>query len=204
VSEAQALPWWTRHPAAAAALLGFAVHLGSLGGGFLYDDQRVILENTSLYDLGNLRWLLMYDKARPLLNLSWALNYAVSGYAPWSYHLVNLALHAANAALVTVLFGRLARDRPPVAFAAGALFAVTPMAVETVGYVASRSTALATFFILITLLLAVTGLERRSWVYIGAALVANVLALASKEEAASIRCTCCCSTGSSCRSPARR
>ena len=182
-----AAPWWSRHPAAAAALLGFVVHIGSLAGGFLYDDQRVILENTSLFDLGNLRWVLSYDKTRPLLNLTWALNYAVSGYAPWSYHMVNLALHAANAALVTLLFGRLTRDRGPrLAFAAGALFAVTPMAVETVGYVASRSTALATLFMLITLLLAIEGLERGSWTYIAGALGANLLALASKEEAASI------------------
>ncbi len=43
---------------------------------------------------------------RPLLNLSLAVNYAVSGYQVWSYHAANLAIHILGALL---LFGVLRR-----------------------------------------------------------------------------------------------
>src|SRR5262245_64362591 len=81
-----------------AALLAFLVFLPSLGNPFLYDDLIVIVDNLSIRDIGAPMSVLLYDRARPLLNLSWAINYSMSGLEPWSYHLVNALIHAGNAA----------------------------------------------------------------------------------------------------------
>jgi Flp pilus assembly protein TadD len=180
---------WRRHIPLAAAALAFLVYLPSLRSGFLYDDQGVVVDNRAIRDLGALRQVLRADPSRPLLSLTWALNYAVSGLQPWPYHLVNVVIHAANAALVASLFAwmaaRAGRARPEACALAGAcLFAATPMAVETVAYVSSRSTALAALFVLASLRVAVSVLERFTAARLGASLSLFVLGLATKEDAA--------------------
>ncbi|HEY3119736.1 MAG TPA: tetratricopeptide repeat protein [Vicinamibacteria bacterium] len=178
-------------PSLIAGAVAFALYLPSVGGGFLYDDQRVVVDNRAIRDLHDLRTVLLSEPARPLLGLTWAVNFALSGLRPWSYHLVNVAIHAANAALVASLFLWMARRRgrpgpSGQATAAACLFAVSPMAVETVAYVSSRSTALAALFALATLRLAVDCLTRRAPGRLALALLCYAAALASKEEAASV------------------
>jgi hypothetical protein len=184
-------PWWSR-PAVAAACVAVLVFLPSLWGGFFYDDQHVIVDNRQIRNLGALGTILRYEPARPILGLSWALNHAVAGLTPWPYHLVNVLIHAANAALLGLLFlwmavrADLAHPRR-IALVGASLFAATPMAVETVAYVSSRSTALASLFVLASLVLALPLLEgRRSTGRGFAAVAVFLLALATKEEAASL------------------
>lgn len=172
------------------AALGLLVYLPSLGGGFLYDDQHVVVDNIYIRDVGQFGTVLRHDPARPLLGLSWALNHAVAGLRPWPYHLVNVLLHAGNAALVASLFlwmaGRWRRVGGRGAAALGAcLFAASPMAAETVAYVSSRSTALATLFGLASLRLGVGALEG-SGRRLASAVGLYLAALATKEEAAAV------------------
>ena len=181
---------WARRAPFVAAAVALLVHLPSLGGGFIYDDVPTVLDNRSIRDLGQLGSVLRYEPSRPFLGLTWALNYAVAGATPWPYHLVNVLIHAANAALVASLFLWMAsrgRPRPHLtALWGGCLFAATPMAAETVAYVASRSTALASLLGLASLRLAVGCLEAASPRRLAAALGCFALALATKEEAACI------------------
>jgi Tfp pilus assembly protein PilF len=165
------------------------VYLPSLAGGFLYDDVYLIVHNRSLRHLGDLGTVLSADPTRPLLSLTFALNYALGGLAAWHYHLVNVLVHAGNAALVGALFAWMARrsGKPPaVAMVAASLFAVTPMAAETVAYVASRSTLLSTFFALASLNLAVRAPEGGTRRRVALALAFFLLALATKEEAVAL------------------
>jgi tetratricopeptide (TPR) repeat protein len=182
--------WLDRAPLVAAAVAA-ATYAPSLFGGFLYDDGELIVRNPSIRSLRALSTVLAYEPARPLLNLSWALNYAVSGLDPWSYHLVNVLIHAANAALLASLFlwmGRKSgRAAPEAAALVGAcLFAASPMAAETVAYVASRSSALVAFFAFLSLRLAVRGLESGRRRPLALSVGAFLLALATKEEAAAV------------------
>ena len=89
---------------ALAALVAIAVYAPSLAGGFLYDDIPILVGNRHIQDLGALGTVLRYEPARPLLGLTWALNYAAAGTTPWPYHAVNVLIHAGNAALVASLF----------------------------------------------------------------------------------------------------
>jgi len=191
VAIASAADRWAARGPLLAALLALAAYAPSLGGGFLYDDIHVVVDNRRIRDLGAMGTVLRYEPARPVLNLTWALNYAAGGLAPWTYHLVNVAIHAGNAALVASLFLWMARrsprrETPGAALFAAGLFAVTPMAAETVAYVSSRSTALAALFGLGSLRLATRVLTQPSARHVAGALFLFALALGTKEEAAAI------------------
>ncbi|HET7292240.1 MAG TPA: hypothetical protein VFM88_07440 [Vicinamibacteria bacterium] len=177
----------TRRAPLLAAALAFLVYLPSLGGRFVYDDVGNIVANRSLGG-GSLGPILRSEPARPLLNLTWALNHSISGLEPWSYHLLNALIHAGNAALAFSLLLWMARRAGRLHAEASSLlgaclFAVTPMAVETVAYVSSRSTALCSLFALASLRLAVSALDGPSLRRTLGALVFFVLALLTKEEA---------------------
>jgi tetratricopeptide (TPR) repeat protein len=149
-------------------LLGIAAYAGSLGGRFLYDDVPGIVENPSLRSL---RTALappaggLPESGRPLVNLSFALNYAAGGLRPWGYHAVNLLIHLLAGA---VLFGIVRRTWPgerPAAFAAAvaALWVVHPLQAESVAYVSQRAEALLGLCCLLTLYGFIRGWLGLSW-----------------------------------------
>ena len=151
---------------AAVVLIGCLVYLNALHNPFVYDDHRLILENTSLYRLFDFRTIVLHDMARPVANLSFAVDYAVWGARPFGFHLTNLLLHLLNVALLFWLAQRIVVDRAnrgpeasqtgssagsvksTLPVAAAALLAVHPMLTESVGYASSRSEVLcATLFL---------------------------------------------------------
>src|SRR5262249_38646108 len=88
---------------------------------------------------------------RPLLLVTMALNYRLSGLEPWSYHVVNLLLHW----IVTLLVFRIVRDHlwlgddvTPVALGAALIVALHPPNTEPVNYVSARPALLTAAFYL--------------------------------------------------------
>ncbi|HUJ45416.1 MAG TPA: tetratricopeptide repeat protein, partial [Opitutaceae bacterium] len=74
----------------------FAVYANSFSGSFIFDDLLSIPQNPTIRSL--LTSLTppgggVTVTGRPLLNLSFALNYALSGDQVWSYHALNLLIH---------------------------------------------------------------------------------------------------------------
>jgi Flp pilus assembly protein TadD len=137
-------------------------YANSLHGPFVYDDVVSIPNNPTIHGIASSLHPPSGDgttvEARPLLNLSLALNYAASGHDVGSYHLVNLLIHA-GAALLLFGFGALAlrlqqasvRFRAgavPIAGAVALLWAVHPLQTESVTYVIQRAESLAGLFIL--------------------------------------------------------
>ncbi len=137
------------------------VYANSLDNGFHYDDEHSIQKNVHIRDLGNLgrfftdpsTFSVDHDKGmfRPLLLISYALNYAYGEYEVAGYHWVNLLLHAANACLLWGLLMALGMGRR-AALLAGLLFALHPLGSEPVNYISSRSESLAALFYLAGLL----------------------------------------------------
>ena len=91
-------------------LLVLLVYGGSLEAPFVYDDTLAIPENQTirrLWPLTDVLWPQseggLTVSGRPILNLSFALNYAISGTDVWSYHVFNILLHAGSALLVLML-----------------------------------------------------------------------------------------------------
>jgi hypothetical protein len=84
---------------------------------------------------------------------SFRLNHAVGGLRPFGYHLVNVALHAAVAALVVLVAVRAGCSSGGGALA-GLLFAAMPIHTEAVANVVGRAELLAALFALLAVLLA--------------------------------------------------
>jgi tetratricopeptide (TPR) repeat protein len=87
----------------------------------------------------------------PLTWMSHMLDCQLFGLRPAGHHLVNLAFHLANTLLCFGLLRRLTGAIWPSAFVA-ALFALHPLHVESVAWVAERKDVLSGFFFFLTLL----------------------------------------------------
>jgi hypothetical protein len=172
------------------------VYLTALPNPFVYDDNRVVVNNPSIVSLSNVEAIAIFEPARPVVNFSYAIDEAVWGLHPFGFHVTNLALHVLAVLLVYFFARRLAEDwderapegamavRPPVvAFATALVFAVHPIMTEAVGYVSGRSELLCGVFLLSAFLAMRAWMRERTggWLALGAVLW--VLALASKEIA---------------------
>jgi protein O-mannosyl-transferase len=176
----------------AAAL---AAYSRSFGGPFLYDDLDSILGNPTLRSLSTALFPPpgLTVSGRPVLNLSFAANYAVSGTAVWSYHALNLAIHSAAALLLFGIVRRTlsspaVRPRPEpeslgLAFGVSLLWALHPLQTESVAYVVQRAESLMGFFYLLMLYafvrFAAPGRGSPGWAAVSVA--ACLLGMATKE-----------------------
>jgi tetratricopeptide (TPR) repeat protein len=166
-----------------------AGNLNALFADFVWDDRLLIIGNSSVKRLDALPALFSqpFLKAyyRPVVMLSFAIEYAIYGLRPWGFHLTNLLLHAANAMLVFLLLERVARSRR-TAFIAALLFAVHP-ANKAVITINDRTGLFAAFFFISAMLLYLEfrrsqGGGRRALSYAGCCIL-FALGLFSKEEA---------------------
>jgi hypothetical protein len=141
---------------AASALVAAWVYRPLVTSGFfLSDDHFLLHEATAGWQLWpSAPWLLTgtrHDEMwRPLGTLSWWLSYQVAGQSARAFYLSSLVLHVANAALVGWLAWRL-RFGVLGAIATGGVFALHPIAVESVGWLAARYDLLAIFLALVAL-----------------------------------------------------
>jgi tetratricopeptide (TPR) repeat protein len=165
-------PAWTESRAARTwagvgiALAGFASYANSFGVPFVYLDVAAIVDNPSIRHLWPI-WSALRPPTdgsltvggRPLLNLSLALNYAISGTQPWSYHLVNVLIHVlAGLTLFGVVRRTIIRihaisggwDIIP-AFLVALVWTVHPLQTESVTYIVQRAESLMGLFYLLTL-----------------------------------------------------
>ena len=121
-----------------------------------WDDNRYVTENPYLrsLDLPNL-WAMFtrfyFANYAPVVLLSFALDYRVWGLQPFGYHLTSLLLHGLNVALAYAVARRLLGSRTG-ALVAALVFAVHPLQVEAVVWVAGRKTLLCGSFALLALL----------------------------------------------------
>src|SRR5580692_12966362 len=96
----------------------------------------------------------------PLTWISLMLDASIYGLWPGGYHLTNVLLHTANVLLVFATFARLTGQQLPSA-AVAALFAVHPLHVQSVAWIAERKDVLSMFFGLLSLWCYVRSAKRR-------------------------------------------
>lgn len=159
----------TRLVGVGLVLAVLALYLPSLGVPFEYDDKVEILQNRVIRSPGEVGPMWEYNPFRVLLMYTFAWDVWAWGLLrPAPYRLENILIHIANALLVLGWVTRLAPKLAPdwdaarrglLAGAAGLVFAVHPLAIESVTYVSGRSASLATFFVLLS-----------AWSYLGYAL----------------------------------
>jgi len=87
---------------------------GGLDNPLFFDDSEAIVANESIRALGTALSPPAQTPVagRPVVNLSFALNYAVSGLSPRSYRVLNLFLHVLDALLAWLLLRELLAREP--------------------------------------------------------------------------------------------
>jgi len=179
--------------AAAAAVI---VYLPALGNRFALDDGSIVERNPAAHSVGAA--LRAFDRSywpaengagqwRPLVILSFAADWQLSGGSPTWLHAVNLIWHAAATALVVPV---LALYVPAAAaLAGGVLFAVHPVHVEAVANLVGRAELMAAVFLFSAVLIGRLirrrlAAGRTTWHAEIALLVVVAAGLLSKDHAA--------------------
>ncbi len=123
---------------------------------FHFDDLTAILQKPWIRGLDKIPMFLFSFFQRPLVILSFNLNYYLSEVQVWSYHLFNIAFHMIAVWLVYRLaleLSALSKKLDPLlnkrnGFLAAAIFALHPLNTQAVTYISSRSSIMATCFYL--------------------------------------------------------
>ena len=125
----------------------------ALRGEFLWDDDYYVSNNRLLESWGGLQqiWFDVIGSPRdyplpqyyPMTHTSFWIEYRLWGLNPTGYHVTNVILHAASSLLIWLILRKLA---VPGAWLAAAVFAVHPINVESVAWIAERKNVLSGFF----------------------------------------------------------
>lgn len=192
-------------------VLAFLCYLPGLHGPFLFDDTINIVENSALkinsFDLAALKVAAfsMGDglSARPISMASFALNYYFAGAEPYSFKLVNLAIHWLNGLcifiLTTLVLEIHRRHHSPelsaerlrwTSVAVASAWLLHPLNLTGVLYAVQRMASLSALFVLLGLMAYLYGRQRQldgksGWGWIlPAFLLFTPLAFLSKENGA--------------------
>jgi Flp pilus assembly protein TadD len=139
------------------AIIVLLVYSPALKNGFTkWDDQEYVLNNTAVHSLsfssvGNLFTNFLVISYHPLTLLSLAINYYFSGTSPTGYILTNILFHLFNCILLFILLDNLKLPKK-ISFFATLLFAIHPLSVEPVAWIAARKDVLFAFFFLMSLI----------------------------------------------------
>jgi hypothetical protein len=205
-------PAWWQVGGVAAVLLTIA-YANGLDGAFVFDDELSVRDNESirsLWPLGRVLWtpgdVGRTHDGRPLVNLSFAVSYALHGLWRPGLRVGNLLVHLTNICLVFVVARRLiglaasaapsltppaggvipnARDRW-LAAAISMIWAVHPLHTNVVTHIVQRAESLAATGILGSFLAAMIALERGSLAVIGTAVALAICGGLTKETTISI------------------
>ena len=181
---------------AGAALLA---HANGIPGGFTYDDKAIVRDNPRIRSPSSLPLLFSTQyfggppgsgtAYRPVLLLSFAVEWWIHGGDATAFRAVNVLLHAAATLLLARFLLELELGRA-VAVGAALLFAVHPIHVEAVAGIVGRGETQAAALTLLSLLLAMrstrseAGPRWRRFLALPCALAAYLLAVLTKESAA--------------------
>lgn len=138
----------------------------------------------------NLVWAfstLTFSNWHPLTWLSFMLDCEIFGLNPYANHLVNLLLHVMNSILLFTVLTRLTGGMWRSAFVA-AVFAVHPLHVESVAWIAERKDVLSTFFWLLAMGCYVRYVKAPSRGRYALVLMCFVLGLLSKSMVVTLPC----------------
>ena len=195
-----------KYPYVILGLLIVLLYIPSLTNGFVWDDHFVVVHNDFIKSASNLK--LIFTKQyltaasdmslvgvkdigsgessyRPMVTLSFFLDYAIWKLKPFGYHLHNLLLHGGNSLFVFFLIVHLGMNTR-TAFISALLFAWHPLHMEAVGGIANRDDLVCMFYAMASFLIyirldSLRGIGRQA--AYTCSLICLALALLAKEMA---------------------
>lgn len=163
-------------------ILSILTYLGSINGGFIWDDNDFIVGNGIIRN-DNLFWKIWFSKQ---ISDYWPISYSFFWFA-WrlfgmhctAYHLVNICIHAATSMLIWRILKKL---NFRFGFLAALIFCVHPVNVEAVSWIFQIKTTLAVFFALSSFYYFVKHQDTGSIFFYGASIVLFILGVLSKTS----------------------
>ncbi len=184
--------------------LSFLIYARTLNYPLFFDDHHVITYDSRIRNLADIPRLFVSEHMesgeksstsyRPFLYATYALNYAISGIAPWSYRLFDILSHALCSFLVYLISMIIIKERgdkntwPAAAMAV--IFCVHPAQTESVIYVSARSAELVCTLFLASVYFYLKARTRPGALQKRALIALSILSLAlslfTKETAAAL------------------
>jgi tetratricopeptide (TPR) repeat protein len=177
------------------AMLTVIAYAPVFTGDFIFDDQSLIRDNPYITRLQSLDSYLSQQDGivdpqdqgffhtgyyRPLLNITYFLDYKIWGMKAYGFRMTNLILHLAVCLMLYALLLRLSRNHE-ASFWAVLLFALHPVQTESVSIIVSRNNILSTLFMLASLYAYLVWWRQRAPWALAVALAGFTGAVFSKE-----------------------
>jgi protein O-mannosyl-transferase len=171
------------------ALAGLLTYLPSFFGGFVWDDEDFVYNNTYVAQGAIGKFFTENALAgagkssnyyRPVQFTIYSLLYQLAGPQPWMFHAANIALHGAAGIAAFFLLKHITADTR-VSFFAALLFMIHPIQTESVSYISGMSDALYAVFFLCSLILYMKNTAHNQYKPLSVVLFA--ISLLSKELA---------------------
>ncbi len=170
----------------------FSIYSNTFSGPFTFDDESNILYNPSIREL-NLKNIWRYWPGRLVPFLTFAINYKLGKFDLFGYHLFNISIHLLTGILVYSLVCYIfsiselsiktnQKEKNLFAFLATLLFLTHPIQTETVNYIFQRTTILATFFYLASILFYLEFRRKNRYTFLLLSLTSCVIAMLTKEN----------------------
>ncbi len=177
-------------------IVTFGVYANSINNEFVWDDTHLIVNNPHIKNVNFIPKLFasdLYQNAsrgdniyyyRPMQMLSYMMDYFLWGLDARQYHVTNIFLHILNVLFVFIIAKELAGSEL-IAMASGLLFAVHPVHVAAVTYIAGRADLLMVLFLLFSFLVFIRNFKpgRPLKRLLSLSLLSFVFAVLSKETA---------------------
>ena len=153
-----------------------------------WDDKTYLNENPFIKDLSSHGIAKIFSTAyfgnyHPLTTLSYTIEYYFFGLKPFIFHLINVLVHLVNCLLVFLLIKKLT-NKIEIPLITAFIFALHPMHVESVAWVAERKDVLYTLYFLASLIFYIKFIkEKNNLKFLVVAFIFFILSLLSKSAA---------------------
>ncbi|MFA4828080.1 MAG: hypothetical protein WC594_02595 [Thermodesulfovibrionales bacterium] len=146
---------------AVIALITFLAYSNSFNSAFHFDDYSSIITHPYIKSMNNIPYFFYYNGSpllsRPVTMATFAVNFAIGGFDPFSYHVMSFFIHLANAILVYILLVLTLKNRVNgyvnISLFAALMFAAHPIQTQAVTYIVQRAEILSSFFYLLSLIM---------------------------------------------------
>ncbi len=170
-------------------LSAIIVYYPALKNGILqWDDNLYVTDNRSINSLANIPFFFksfFVGNYQPLTMITYSIIWHFNKTAPFLYHFVNILFHVFNSLLVFYFIYELLKDIN-LGLITGLLFALHPLHVESVAWIAELKDVQYAFFFFISLIFYLKFIRQRKSLYYILSVSSFLLSLLSKGQAVAL------------------